>query len=257
MTDPLRRIAYLDVTLFDGIATQTSVEDRRAMLGVQQTVIARDGAFSYLEIGSHLGGSIQPYLLSPACTQIYSIDPRPKSQPDDRGEGHVAHYPDNSTERMLENLRSVDAGAVDKVTCFESDARDVDPAAIEIKPTILFIDGEHTAEAVKSDFAFCRRHVVDGGVIIFHDFPIIKEAIFDIAATLRGEGILAFLIEGSVFGAFLDPALVHEDDYLAARYKQNRYYHRMLEAQLTVGRFAPEPIKHVVRRARAALFEGR
>lgn len=255
MTDPIRRIADLDVTLFDGIVTQTSIEDRRAMLGVQRAVIARHGAFSYLEIGSHLGGSIQPYLVSPACTRIYSIDPRPKSQPDDRGDGHVAHYPDNSTTTMLENLRAIDAGAVDKVTCFESDARYVDPAAIESKPTILFIDGEHTREAVKSDFAFCHRHVADGGVILFHDFPIIKEAIFDIAATLRGGGSLPFLIEGSVFGVFLDPVLVHDDDYLAARYKQNRNYHRLLEAQLAVGRFAPEPVKHVVRRARAALFE--
>ena len=254
MTDPTQRIADLDVSLFDGIATQTSIQDRRAMLGVHHAVIAKVGSFAYLEIGSHLGGSIQPYLVSPACTRIYSIDPRPLSQPDDRGEGHVAHYPDNSTARMLDNLRAIDAGAVDKITCFESDARDVDAAAIETKPTILFIDGEHTEEAVKSDFAFCRRHVAAGGVILFHDFPIIKEAIFDIASRLRDEGVLAFLIDGSVFGVFLDPALVFEDDYLTARYKQNRYHHRLLEARLAVGRFAPEPIKHALRSARTALF---
>jgi hypothetical protein len=83
MTDTAHRIRDLDLSLFDHILTQTSKGDRRALLGVQRAVMRRHGQFAYLEIGPHLGGSIQPYLLNPTCTHIYSIDSRPLLQPDD------------------------------------------------------------------------------------------------------------------------------------------------------------------------------
>ena len=60
------------------------------------------------EIGSHLGGSIQPYLLNSASLRIYSIDPRPPSQPDERErDWYAMSYPENSIELMLGNLESI------------------------------------------------------------------------------------------------------------------------------------------------------
>ena len=47
--------------------------------------VAERGPFRYLEIGSHLGGSLQALVADPRCMEIVSIDTRPDSQPDDRG----------------------------------------------------------------------------------------------------------------------------------------------------------------------------
>ena len=97
------RIQLMDVSLFDGIASETSVEDRRSLLLIQKSL--RDlGEYVYLEIGSHLGGSIQAHFADPKCKLIYSIDKRPLSQPDERGIRYP--YPENSTHRMITNLHS-------------------------------------------------------------------------------------------------------------------------------------------------------
>jgi len=103
-TGVLGRIASLDMTLFAAIPTQTSDEDKTALLAVQRAVAVRHGRYSYLEIGSHLGGSIQPHLVDPRCEVVYSIDPRPENQPDDAFDGHVIFYEGNSTGRMLKLL---------------------------------------------------------------------------------------------------------------------------------------------------------
>jgi hypothetical protein len=93
MTDASSRIRDLDLSIFDHILTETSNEDRRALLGVQRAVMLKYGQFAYLEIGSHLGGSIQPYLLNPTCIHIYSIDSRSLLQPDDRSKGYFCSLP--------------------------------------------------------------------------------------------------------------------------------------------------------------------
>jgi hypothetical protein len=47
----------LDPDLFAAIPTQTSPEDRRSFL-ILQRAVRRGGPYSYLEIGSHVGGTI-------------------------------------------------------------------------------------------------------------------------------------------------------------------------------------------------------
>ena len=95
MFDASKRIRGLDLSLFDAIPS---------LLGVHRAVMNKHGRFAYLEIGSHLGGSIQPYLLNSASLRIYSIDRRPSSQPDERERDCTVSYPENSTELMLHNL---------------------------------------------------------------------------------------------------------------------------------------------------------
>src|SRR5262249_19291696 len=101
------RIEDLDIGLFDAIPSQTSADTRRSLLAVHRAPARRHPAIAYLEIGSHLGGSLQPYLLDPRCRAIYSIDPRPAAQKDDRAPGFVAAYGQNSTARMLALLREL------------------------------------------------------------------------------------------------------------------------------------------------------
>lgn len=163
------RIENLDTTLFDAISSQTSLGDRRSLLAIQRATAKAYQKYTYLGIGSHLGGSIQPHLVDPRCKKIYSIDPRPYQQPDDRAPGYVATYEDNSTERMLHLLRE-SYGSTEKIMCFELNTCDIDVSNIEESPELIFIDGEHTKSAVLADFDFCSKVADSRATIIFHDF---------------------------------------------------------------------------------------
>src|SRR5215210_2708625 len=102
------RVERLDVALLDAIESQTSMGDRRGLLALHATMLATQGTFRYLEIGSHLGGSLQAVIAEPGCTHITSIDPRPLVQPDERPEiGYRWEYADNSTGRMVELLSEI------------------------------------------------------------------------------------------------------------------------------------------------------
>jgi len=125
------RLESLDVSLFDSIPTESTEGDRKAWLAVQRSVRLPSG-YTYLEIGSHLGGSLQQHLLDPLCRNIFSIDRRPLCQPDDRGQ--VFYYEGNSTDRMLDNLRRISADQLSKLTCFDADASDIDQHKITVAP---------------------------------------------------------------------------------------------------------------------------
>jgi hypothetical protein len=164
------RINLLDPLLFAKIPSQSNTADKVVWLALQRAIRNEKAAYSYLEIGSHLGGSLQPHLLDPKCCKIFSIDKRPVEQPDERGVTLL--YEGNSTERMLHNLRSISLEQTAKVTCFESDAKEVDRTLIEPAPDICFIDGEHTDAAVLSDFEFCVAVCAPNALLVFHDAQI-------------------------------------------------------------------------------------
>jgi len=177
-------IKHLETSLFDTIKSQTTELDKQSLLAIQNAVRNYKKSFVYLEIGSPLGGSIQPYLLDPKCAKIFSIDKRPEVQADERRkEGY--RYAGNSSQRMIENLKAVSAEGVGKITVFDSDASDVDKALIRPRPDVCFIDGEHTNSAVVSDFVFCRSVVDGSGIIVFHDCQLVFQGIVSILKKLR------------------------------------------------------------------------
>jgi hypothetical protein len=114
-----QRIECLDLELFSAIHTQSNDDDRMAWLTIQRALHRRAEGYVYLEIGSHLGGSLQQHVADHRCRHMYSIDPRPPEQPDDRGERF--HYHGNSTQRMLANPSTVPGNRLDRLTCFDSD----------------------------------------------------------------------------------------------------------------------------------------
>ena len=219
------RVDGLSTDLFASIPSQTSERDRRSLLAVQRSTARRFGRFAYLEIGSHLGGSIQPYLLDPRCEAIYSIDPRPASQPDDRSRGCRVVYEGNSTERMLDRLRELAPDRLDRVRCFEADASQVDPSSIGQRPHAAFIDGEHTRRAVVSDFRFCRNVLAPGGTIVFDDFPIVYPGVLDVLGNLRraGERFAAARLEGKAFAVFFDEDVAEGDPFLRVCRARSRF----------------------------------
>ena len=194
-----QKLAALDLSLFEAISSQSVKGDRIAWLKLQQAARKLSDPYSYLEIGSHLGGSIQNHLVDTHCGQIYSIDKRPPRQPDDRGQYY--EYENNSTERMLENLRAISPQGTEKITCFDSDAAGVDLSQIKDKPHLCFIDGEHTQAAVRSDFQVCITACHPDGMIAFHDDNVIWPAIQEIRDDLkqRNQRFRSVKLGGSTF----------------------------------------------------------
>lgn len=224
MDDFENKLNELNQDLFRAIPSQNTTGDRESLLALQR-LIRQSGSYVYLEIGSHLGGTIQPHYADPRCRVIYSVDKRPMQQPDERGE--VYAYPDNSTQAMRDNLKRA-FPAVDeaKLVTFDSDARDVDPAQIDEVPGLCLIDGEHTNEAAMADFLFCLSVTGRNAMIAMHDSGVILEAILAIKEDLREQNIpfTGLKLGGSVYlfilgdqrmgwKAMLAPFLRDEDTY--------------------------------------------
>lgn len=180
-------LTNLDLKLFEKISSQSTDGDKRSLLALQAATGEIKDNYVYLEIGSYLGGSIQPHLLDEKCALIYSIDKRPASQPDARGLDY--HYQNNSTNRMLEKLREVAPDNLDKIICLDGDASEIDKTKITRKPQICFIDGEHTDTAAWNDFQFCVDILAENGAILFHDAAVIYNGLQNIIEDLKKKGV--------------------------------------------------------------------
>ena len=222
MTNFENAIKELDLRLFEKIPSQSTDHDKRSLLAVQAAVRELAGDYNYLEIGSYLGGSIQPHLLDPKCRAIYSIDKRPASQPDERGVEYV--YQNNSTARMMETLRKVsdDSG---KIVTIDGDASTIDPSRIAEKIQLCFIDGEHTDAAVASDFEFCRKVLDDHGAIVFHDAQITYNGIADCLRRLENDGVTfrAFVLPHVVFVVEVGDFPIHKNAAVAEMLSDNHH----------------------------------
>ena len=182
------QLEALDVELLATIPSQTTEFDRRSLLALHVAARRVYGRFGWLEIGSHLGGSLQALVRDPACTRIDSIDPRPDAQDDQRGERYA--YPQNSTRRMLDNLAALPGADVTKLHTHDATTAQLDPAQLPA-PAVCLIDGEHTDRSAAQDAAFCRRVVRDDGLIVFHDTGIVYRAVRRFVDAVRGEGTVS------------------------------------------------------------------
>ena len=223
-----QRIKDLDLSLFGGVFCQSDVDDQMSWLAVQRSIRQMWPRYVYLEIGSHLGGSLQQHLLDPFCLKIISIDKRPEWQPDDRGKPCL--YPDNSTARMIENLRAIAPENISKIQCFDCDAKDIDVGEITTPVHICFIDGEHTRSAVLSDFEFCLKVCDKAGVICFHDARVIWPALGAIMASLRRRGYRfeAYKLPGETFAICFGNCPVMHDEFIVKSGMDARQFINMM-----------------------------
>jgi Methyltransferase domain len=172
------RLNALDVGLFGNIESQTWAADKRSLLALHGAVADRLGQFTYLEIGSYKGGSLQVLVRDERCRRIVSIDPRPEWVPGEGPWKEGVKYPENTTGGMLAALAAVPGGNVAKVETIELSTEQIDPAGFE-RPDLCFIDGEHTRVAILRDARFCREALRSRGVIAFHDFSAAPAAILE------------------------------------------------------------------------------
>lgn len=206
------RLNALDTSLFSAIETQSVEQDKQSWLAVQRSIRQPLG-YTYLEIGSHLGGSIQQHLLDPLCKKIFSIDKRPLQQPDDRGKTYT--YEGNSTARMLKNLREIKEDLT-KLTCIDGGVETVWPDDITPVVDFCFIDGEHTKAAALKDFKFCLSVCSFNAVIAFHDAQVIWPAIVEALMSLKEQKVVHTCRQfgGLTFAIFLRKCKVATDPWV-------------------------------------------
>lgn len=242
------RIDALDLSLFAAIDSQSDDGDKRSWLALQRGARRLAPTYCYLEIGSFLGGSIQPHLLDPLCRRIYSIDSRPGEQPDDRGERF--RYEDNSTARMLANLTALEPIQAAKVICFDADARDLEVAQFPDRPDLCFIDGEHTNSAVLTDFEFCTRVCTPSAVIYFHDDWVTYTALDEIMRRLAQQrrDFTALKLQGSTFAIALGESPVANDALVRGIARNGRRFVLRRRARRWLERSVPLPIQPLARR---------
>jgi hypothetical protein len=200
MNDFETRINALDLTLFQYVLSQSTEGDRRSLLAIQRVLREgrRGSGYVYLEIGSFMGGSLQPHVADPLCRKIISIDPRPNLYPDIRGKPGKWQI---TAETMLRELARVPGADVEKITTFEAGTDTLDPLSIKPRPDYCFVDGEHTDEAVLRDSLFCQSVLQGNGWILYHDANLVYEGILAFVAGLQHAGVAfrACNFEDSVF----------------------------------------------------------
>ena len=87
------------------IISQTSDQDKLILIKVSEIIVKKIKNYSYLEIGSFLGGSLTPFLLDKNCKKILSIDKRNQVVEDENHEQWS--YENISEKTMLENLKKI------------------------------------------------------------------------------------------------------------------------------------------------------
>lgn len=176
----------LDLSLFRWIASQTNETDREALLSLREAICDVAGSYRYAEVGSHLGGSLQPHVVDDRCVTIFSIDPRPLEQPDERWTVKY-QYEGNSTNRMLALLSTIPKANIDKIRTFEACSWELSPDSISEPVDFAFIDGEHTNSAVFRDFTSVRKFLASAAILAFHDCFVTPSAFLAISRILSRE----------------------------------------------------------------------
>ncbi len=194
-----RSVASLDMSIFR-IDSETSFEDRRSFLAIQNAVRHWKATYVYLECGSHLGGSLLPHILDPKCRMVYSVDKRPPIQPDERGINF--EYPENSSQRMIATLgQHVTTDFLKKLRAFDKDAGELTADNIHDRPDLVLIDAEHTNAAVFRDFLNIYRFCHPSTIYLFHDANLVLGGL---------ENIETFLdYSGAAFDSYVLPQVVY------------------------------------------------
>ena len=130
---------------------------------------------------------------------------------------------------MMETLAKVSENR-EKITTIDGDSKTIDPSEIVDKIQLCFIDGEHTDEAVVSDFRFCLQVLGDRGAIVFHDAQITYNGIAECIKYLEDKGLdfKAYVLPHIVFVVEIGDFPLHKNAAIAEKLRGN--YHSYLFA---------------------------
>jgi hypothetical protein len=222
------RIEQLDLSLFRNALSanpekdllQNTDEDRRTLLALQAVMRRQFPGYTYLEVGSYKGSSLQPHVVDPLCGRILSIDPRPGATPDSRG---PQHYEPVSAASMLEWLKRIPGADVSKIKTFETTTAGMNGKIIGARPQWCFVDGEHTDQAVLADARFCLSVMAENGVIVFHDANLVFDGLQQFLKELSASGrsFHPHILPDSVFIIEVGPARFCESEPMSGRIEEN------------------------------------
>ena len=173
--------------------------------------------YNYLEIGSYLGASLSGHLINDNCHSVTSIDLRPQgSIKDERDNVNDIFEYNITTQDMLRVLKENNV-PLDKLICIDGT---VDNIPVDKKFDLVFIDAEHTNEAVFYDAVHCLPQMNESCIMLFHDAWIVHEGLekFNkyldsvnqtwVSAKLQGSDIY-----GLAMGTMIDPFSEYAKDY--------------------------------------------
>jgi hypothetical protein len=212
----------IDLTTEFPINSQTSNVDKEVLLKIR-TILKKLPSYSYLEIGSYLGGSLTPFLKDDNCTKILSVDDRELQQPDERGA--IYDYSGITHDTRIRNLqfRGFDTS---KMEVFDGSISEYDNKN-ELYD-FIFIDGEHTDWACFRDFIHSEKYFKEDCIIAFHDTQLIYKSIKIINELLisRGVKFKFFKInESAISCLFLNKyADINVDEYFSIEHNLEQFY---------------------------------
>ena len=163
------------------IESQTTVEDKIVLLQLKN-LMQKLNSYSYLEIGTYLGGSLTPFVKDSTCKHILSIDKRGRVIPDERGS--KINYLDIKEEKTIESLKNYNLD-ISKIDFFNGSIDE--NKKINYKFDLCFIDGEHTDTACFRDFIYANKFMKNDAIIAFHDSHYIYKSLIMINELLESK----------------------------------------------------------------------
>ena len=133
--------------------------------------MAQKGSYRYLEIGSYLGASLQWHLTNPECVQVVSIDKRSRDKI--KAERQIDYAYTTTTQDMINALTS-NGLPLDKLITVNGT---VDNIPLDNQFDLVFVDAEHTNQAVFYDAVKCSASMNTNSIIMFHDDWIVYKGI--------------------------------------------------------------------------------
>ena len=111
-----------------------------------------------LEIGSYCGAST--IAMAQSAREVHAVDPH---------DGRATPRPKNTFHEMRDNLARY--GVSEKVTILRgTTSAMLATGPLDLEVDLVFIDGAHDVESVRSDIEYARRILAPGGLIAFHDY---------------------------------------------------------------------------------------
>jgi hypothetical protein len=191
--------------------------DRHHLGTVMSLVASINPSYDYLEIGSYMGASLCGHLTNSKCNSATSVDLRPQGKiKDERSNVNDIFEYNITTHNMLDALRSNNI-PIDKLTCIDGT---VDDLPKDKKFDLVFVDAEHTNEAVLYDAIHCLPAMKESCVMLFHDDWIVYQGLEKfkdyldsnnkvyVSAKIKGSDIF-----GIAMGSMIDPFVKYSEQY--------------------------------------------
>lgn len=174
----------LELKLFGPTTHYEQPTHIEAFIAVQR-LVREIGQYSYIEVGSARGASLEPHLIDPKCDSAMSIDLRVVQQWDERGT-HF-YYAGETTSGMIRDLQKhCTAQELTKLQTVDGSSAEIGKLVREGKRfQIGLIDAEHTNTAVFDDFANLYPAMANDSCILFDDANLVFAAIENAGRALQ------------------------------------------------------------------------